>query len=156
MPCPAQYRNGQIGCTRAAPAARIAATSIRLLRCGEPRADANLREVSGLATARRLRLPNPEQQRHAEDAEQRVDRLVPGNRDPEAANVECHMLLDPHRKDIRELVVGDRLEDGDQHHRGERQDDAPVGGTERASLMACAAGHVRAKSGSRTDTSPIR
>src|SRR5437899_8570124 len=84
--------------------------------------------------SRCLAAPDPEHQRHAQDAGNRVDRLEPRHRDSEAANIEGDMLLNPDRIHVEDLIERRRLEDGDDHHGDERADDAPLGGRESSAL----------------------
>ena len=74
---------------------------------GKKGAGADLGQLLRLATSQCLLPPDPEQQRHARDAENRIDRLEPGHRDPEAAQVERDVLLNPDRTHVEDFTVGD-------------------------------------------------
>ena len=74
---------------------------------GKKGAGADLGQFVRLATSQCLLPPDPEQQRHARDAENRIDRLEPWHRDPEAAHVERDVLLNPDRTHVEDLTVSD-------------------------------------------------
>ena len=80
-----------------------------------------------------LPAPQREQHGHEEDAEEGVDRLVPGDRDRETARVHVAVVLEPDRQNVRELIICDRLEDRDHHDRDQRCDDLPIAARHRRS-----------------------
>src|SRR4030095_16884663 len=76
------------------------------IACGrDPGTDADLCQVVRLSTPHRLATPDPEHQRHTHDAGKGIERLVPGDRDAEAAKVRRDMRLNPHRIHVVELRV---------------------------------------------------
>ena len=102
------------------------------------RANADFREITGFATARRLPAPQQEQERRHRDGRQRFQREIPRNGDSVAGNFAGDMLLDPHGKYIELLVLTDRLENCDDNHRDHRQRGVPFASRELAGLPIAA------------------
>src|SRR5436190_4314995 len=101
---------------------------------GNPGASANLCEIVRFAPPQCLPAPDPEHQRHTQDAGNRVDRLEPRHRNSETANVERDMLLNPDRIDVEHLIERRRLEDANDHHCDECVNDPPLANRESSAF----------------------
>ena len=67
----------------------------------------------------------------------RIDRIEPRDGNGKPKQVEVRVIVDPDERDIRILVIGDRLKDRDEHDEQESPDDARLAASAAAAPRPC-------------------